>query len=900
LLRRQVDAGVVVLGIVSESLARLGERSARWRIEPDHATGKAWITVMHRPSRRPEQGWKLHVSAAVWTADSVLRRTLPVLLDEDADFKLAASAGRLAELNDGRGGLSQVGKFITVYPNDDAQAVRLAIALDEATRGLRGPAILSDRALRHRSLVHYRYGGFGGQQVRTPLGETMMAIRAPDGTLLPDRRTDVYSPPSWAPDPFIAAGVAGELPAPPRRIGGRYVIVATLHQSPRSTVYLGLDIGVPRRCVIKRVAEDGNRGFERLRWEAEILTRLAPDARFPTPLDLVDHGDDLFLIMEDVEGQTIEQRLFSLKERSTLPARHQIVGWGRDIAHMLEAIHAKGLVYGDLKPSNVVVTPSGRLRLLDFELARERDGAGQQVAQPSGLGTEGYMSPQQLAGHAPDPTDDVYALGALLYLLATGAEPSRAPRPRSLLDRPVELLNPAVGPALAAVVARCLDPDPARRFRSPADVAAALADPSTADPQGPFQPASAGEASTEEPDDQRWLQLARQVGDLVGAALQRALEQPPYGGADGDPSRTAWQHSTDLNIGGAGAVLGLAELVAELAEPSHRNALAEGARWLAGAPRAPGAPLPGLYVGEAGSSVALLRAGQVLGDPDLIDAATERGHWIATLPHTSPDLFNGTAGRLRLHLWLWQATTDAEQLGHAVTAAERLLALAELEQGTVRWTTPAGYGSLSGRALSGYAHGAAGIGDALLDLFQATDDARLLDAARGVGRWLEHLAQPALHDGSGCNWPIHERGSSSMAFWCHGAAGIARFLARLGAVSEMAAPIALAERAARVVAYGTRWAGATQCHGLAGNIECLLDLYQTGADEAYLREARSLGRILEVFAQELDTMAGDSPAANPGFTAGSAGVAACLLRLAHPETRPHLLTLRGLADRQGR
>jgi hypothetical protein len=88
-------------------------------------------------------------------------------------------------------------------------------------------------------------------------------------------------------------------------------------------------------------------------------------------------------------------------------------------------------------------------------------------------------------------------------------------------------------------------------------------------------------------------------------------------------------------------------------------------------PRA-GTPLAGVYVGEAGVSVALLRARQVLADDTVIAAASTRGNGMATLPFTSPDLMNGTAGRLRFHLLLCDATGKAEHLGHAVDAVEQL------------------------------------------------------------------------------------------------------------------------------------------------------------------------------------------------------------------------------------
>jgi lantibiotic modifying enzyme len=134
-----------------------------------------------------------------------------------------------------------------------------------------------------------------------------------------------------------------------------------------------------------------------------------------------------------------------------------------------------------------------------------------------------------------------------------------------------------------------------------------------------------------------------------------------------------------------------------------------------------------------------------------------------------------------------------------------------------------------------------------------------------------------------------------MAFWCHGAAGITRFLARLGQLSEDAGALELARRGALVVATGTRWSGVSQCHGLAGNVECLLDMYQTTTEESYLVDAMSMARLMHAFAVEHDErfrLTTGRGSSNPGFSTGCAGVAACLLRLTDPHTRPHLLSLR--------
>jgi hypothetical protein len=98
------------------------------------------------------QGWKLHISASIRSAEEILRRSLPILMSEEAAFKVVSSLGALNEINHGRAGISQVGKFITIYPRDDDQAVRLAIAIDEATTGLESPSIPSDRRLSRKSV----------------------------------------------------------------------------------------------------------------------------------------------------------------------------------------------------------------------------------------------------------------------------------------------------------------------------------------------------------------------------------------------------------------------------------------------------------------------------------------------------------------------------------------------------------------------------------------------------------------------------------------------------------------------------------------------------------------------------------------------------------------------------
>ena len=859
----------------------------------------SWLRVTSDRSHIPEQGWKLHVSAGVGSAPAVLRQALTVLLAEDVAFKVAASPTALAALNDGAGGLGQVGKFITVYPRDEAQLVSLAVALDEVTRGLRGPRIPSDRPLRPGSLVHYRYGGCGDRTMQTALGQVLPALVTPAGGLEPDTRRPGDRSPSWADDPLLAAGVAEEPPPRSPLIAGRYLILSTIHQSARGAVHAAVDTATRRLCVLKQalrdaqMTDDGQDARDRLRHEAAVLHRLAPDSRFPAPLELREDEDDLYLVMEHAAGETLERRLGDDLSRGVLPAAARVVAWGRELVAMLAAIHDAGIVYRDLKASNVIVAPDGRLRLVDFDLAHDLAAP----SPPLGRGTPGSMSPQQAAGDPPAVSDDIYALGALLFLLTTGAEPSRAAQCATPLGEQLALLNPRLGPALTTVIGRCLEPATSDRYPTlahlDADLAKAGAEPSRRPPPFGGERSSAAEHEAQA----RWAELARRLGDTICAAAEPA----------GDGAGVVWRSRHDLtgglvcrdiNTGVAGTLLALAELVAACGDPVHRGTLVEGARWLAAAPRPEGQPPPGLYVGDAGVGAALLRAGQVLGDDRFLAAAAERGRFVATVDPASPDLFTGLAGCLRFHLLLWDELGLAEQLTAAVTAGRRLLTMAEnAGDGMLRWVMPPGYDEMSGQAYLGYAHGAAGIADALLDLFAATQDDEFRKAAAAAGRWLAHLAVPTLEDGSGLNWPEIAGAAASRCFWCHGAAGIGRFWLHAAELDAMAGAASYAAAAARTVARGARWIGPTQCHGLAGNIEFLLDMFQASGDRAYWAEARSLARLLEGFAVERDGLLlwpSEAPTiCTPDYLVGYAGVALSLLRLSEPHHRPHQLSRRG-------
>jgi hypothetical protein len=120
--------------------------------------------------------------------------------------------------------------------------------------------------------------------------------------------------------------------------------------------------------------------------------------------------------------------------------------------------------------------------------------------------------------------------------------------------------------------------------------------------------------------------------------------------------------------------------------------------------------------------------------------------------------------------------------------------------------------------------------NALLDLFEASGIKQFLTQARFAADWLTRLAVPAFEDANGLAWPSDEEEGAFAPMWCHGAAGIARFFIHAAQINVVENAMTVAEGAARSVARGARRAGPTQCHGLAGNIEVLIDFFQATGD----------------------------------------------------------------------
>ena len=249
---------------------------------------------------------------------------------------------------------------------------------------------------------------------------------------------------------------------------------------------------------------------ERLRREARAVAGLNHPA-VTQVYDILTQDETDYVVMELVEGASLAGLMVS----GPLPVGQALV-IARQIAGGLDAAHRQGLVHRDLKAENVLVTPDGQLKILDFGLAKrfERaDGEESLTADGVVMGTTRAMSPEQAQGRQLDPRSDLFALGSLLYEMLSGRHPFQASSPIATMERvvrhhplPVRRLRPEVPAPVELLVARLLEKDPDRRPECAREVADTL--------DAVIEDRASGPPPVAAPERPRWMLLA-----LLAAAL---------------------------------------------------------------------------------------------------------------------------------------------------------------------------------------------------------------------------------------------------------------------------------------------------------------------------------------------------------------------------------------------
>src|SRR5690242_1103954 len=305
---------------------------------------------------------------------------------------------------------------------------------------------------------------------------------------------------------------------------GRYEIRAPIGAGGMGEVYRARDGQLERDVAIKVLPEhlaESPAALARFGREAKAVAALS----HPNILAIFDVGSEegvSFAVTELLEGETLKQRL----DRGAMGWR-EAVAIGAAVADGLAAAHGKGIIHRDLKPHNIFLTAEGRVKILDFGLARVKAAAAGQEASSMPtetdtgivMGTAGYMSPEQVRGEHADVASDVFSFGCVLYEMAAGrrafARETAAQSMAAVLETEPPELGTEIPAAVREAVTRCLEKSPARRYSSAQDLGMALR--------------AAVDSAGSEPrarKSRRWMRAAAPAA-LLAAGLAYWMTRPP-------------------------------------------------------------------------------------------------------------------------------------------------------------------------------------------------------------------------------------------------------------------------------------------------------------------------------------------------------------------------------------
>ena len=246
-------------------------------------------------------------------------------------------------------------------------------------------------------------------------------------------------------------------------IDGKYEILTKIGQGGMSTVYLAMDKRLNKQWAIKEIRKEKHNSnnaivVKSILAEAQLMKKL-DHAALPRIVDIIEDNEAIYVVMDYIEGETLSK---ILREYGPQP-EETVIEWAKQLCEVLDYLHTRqpAVIYRDMKPSNVMLKPDGKIKVIDFGIAREYKENNN--SDTVSLGTRGYAAPEQFGGKGQtDARTDVYCLGVTLYHLVTGKSPCEEPYE----IYPIRRWNPALSGGLEKIIIKCTRPDPKDRYQS--------------------------------------------------------------------------------------------------------------------------------------------------------------------------------------------------------------------------------------------------------------------------------------------------------------------------------------------------------------------------------------------------------------------------------------------------
>lgn len=815
-----------------------------WTVNPSGI----WCMVTPPSDEMPDQGFKIHVSAVPTLGRTTLERCVAPCIAMGVPFKFLIDPIIHGFANGKSFSRPQSGKFITIYPADESSFKSLLEALHEKTRDLDGPYILSDWRYPGSRVLFYRYGGFRRITKLDIRGYRTHQIVAPDGTLVEDQRRPYPQHPPWVHDPF-----AQNLDYPTTIVlKERYEVEDVLNHANTGGVYRARDRISGQTVVLKEARPHigSSVGWPwdavtLLKHEFDILKTLEETGFAPRAFDIFQEWENWFLVEEFIPGDPLTQfRAWSefnpilqqnpneddLRRFCRIFSRIT-----RQLCRALKEFHRRGIIFGDLSPSNIIISPkSFRVKFIDFEGAYRK---GDEIYVP--LFTPGFVSKRRMVGQPPRPEDDWYALGHVLYSMIL----------------PVEglfYLNPGARSKFMDEITRDYGyPTELKNwiFRIMQGKNGFFSLTRLRKPRTPHRRTN-----------RRAVQLTlNRITDEILHNMQTERDDRLW------PADPHVFESNPLNI--SSGALGIATFLKKYTGNVPDKAL----RWIRQSSIDLESYPPGLYVGLAGVAWALDLMGERI-------RAEEAMRLVASSPLRGerPDIFYGASGWGLAALYFYRRTGEKTYLDMARQAADIVHSLVSKQRKGWFWPDP------EGDTFYGYAHGASGMAYFFLKCFETTQNQNDLETARSL---LNYDLAHAIREGHARAWSYSEKNKTLSPYWRVGTAGVGSVLIRFYRTLGDRRYLRWAEQAARYlrVKYAVT---PGQFMGLAGIGEFMVDMYTITGNKEYLRQAWRLAHSILLFriprkhgyafpGRDLFRISYD-------FSTGSAGIGIFLHRLMNP------------------
>ncbi len=253
-------------------------------------------------------------------------------------------------------------------------------------------------------------------------------------------------------------------------IDGKYKILNEIGHGGMSTVYLAINEKANKPWAVKEIRKSCRKDFQMIRqsllMEVELLKKLK-HPNLPSIIDVIDEKENIMIVMDYIEGNTLEKVL----SEQGAQKQETVIEWAIQLCDVLDYLHTRNpaVIYRDMKPSNVMLKSDGSVILIDFGIAREYKERN--VADTICLGTQGYAAPEQFGNMGQtDARTDIYCLGATMYHLVTGHNPSEPPYEMY----PITYWNPELSTGLEQIILKCTCKNPNDRYQSARELKYAL------------------------------------------------------------------------------------------------------------------------------------------------------------------------------------------------------------------------------------------------------------------------------------------------------------------------------------------------------------------------------------------------------------------------------------------